>query len=65
MNEKIPGIFIPEPLIERLEKASAPKKECVSIATEIIHQVKPLVQGLHLMAIGWEELIPDIIQHIS
>ncbi len=65
MNEKIPGIFIPEPLIERLEKATDPKKECVSIASEIVHQVKPLVQGVHLMAIGWEELIPEIVKRLS
>lgn len=62
MNEKIPGIFIPKPMLERLEKASDAKAECVSIASEIIARVKPHVQGVHLMAIGWEELIPDILQ---
>ncbi len=61
MNEKIPGIFIPEPMMGRLEKASDAKRECAQIACEIIGQVRPLVQGVHLMAIGWEELIPDIV----
>lgn len=62
MNEKIPGIFIPKPMIERLEKASDAKTECVALASEIIEKVRPHVQGVHLMAIGWEELIPDILR---
>ena len=64
MNEKIPGIFIPKPLLERLEKAADAKKECVSIAVETIQAIQPLVQGVHLMAIGWEELIPEIVKRI-
>jgi 5,10-methylenetetrahydrofolate reductase len=36
------------------------KRECIQIAVEIIQAVKPYCQGIHLMAIGWEELIPDI-----
>ena len=61
MNEKIPGIFIPKETIARLEKASDAKTECVKIACELIREIKPHVQGFHLMAIGWEELIPEII----
>ncbi len=62
MNEKIPGILIPQNLIERLGRSSEAKKECVAIASEIIEKVRPHVQGVHLMAIGWEELIPEILQ---
>ena len=64
MNEKIPGIFIPKPLLERLEKATDAKKECVAVAVETIQAIRPLVQGVHLMAIGWEELIPEIVKRI-
>ncbi len=61
MNEKIPGIVIPKPLIERFEKASDPKAECVKLAVELIRELKPHVQGFHLMAIGWEDLLPAIV----
>ena len=44
MNEKIPGIFIPEPLIQRLEKSGDAKKECIDIACETIRDIKTLVQ---------------------
>lgn len=63
MNEKIPGIFIPQEMIERLDRSSDPKKECAKIACETIESVKPYVQGVHLMAIGWEELIPEVVTH--
>ena len=61
MNDKIPGIVIPKELIARLDKQPDNKPECVKIACETIRAVKPSVQGVHLMAIGWEELIPEII----
>lgn len=60
MNEKIPGIFIPKDMIARFETTADPKKESVRIASEIIKTAKPYCQGVHLMAIGWEELIPEI-----
>ncbi len=60
MNEKIPGIFIPKPMIERLDTCPDKRRECIDIAVELIQTVKPYCQGIHLMAIGWEELIPDV-----
>ncbi len=60
MNEKIPGIFIPKDMLARLEGAKDARAECVAIASETIKALKPYAQGIHLMAIGWEELLPDI-----
>ena len=65
MNEKIPGIFIPKDMIARFENQTAAKKESIQVACEIIEAAKPFCQGIHLMAIGWEELIPEIVQRIS
>lgn len=65
MNEKIPGIFIPKELIARFEKAQDLKAESVSVACETIQSLRKHVQGIHLMAIGWEDLIPVIISNIS
>lgn len=64
MNEKIPGIFIPQEMIARFENQHQAKKESIKIACEIIEAAKPYCQGVHLMAIGWEELIPEIVQSI-
>jgi 5,10-methylenetetrahydrofolate reductase len=65
MNEKIPGIHIPQGLIDRLQNARDAKKESVAIACETIQAIRPAIQGVHLMAIGWEELIPEIVSKIS
>jgi 5,10-methylenetetrahydrofolate reductase len=37
------------------------KKKAVEIAARIIRQVKPLCQGIHIMPLGWDELVPEII----
>ena len=65
MNEKIPGIVIPKELIARFEKTQDPKAESVAVACETIQTLRAHIQGVHLMAIGWEELIPDIIARIQ
>lgn len=62
MNEKIPGIKIPEDMVQRFENAKDAKAECVQVAAELIKTVRPHVQGVHLMAIGWEELIPQVLK---
>lgn len=61
MNEKIPGIVIPTSTIDALEKAKDPKEECIRIAVETMEQIRDKVSGFHLMAIGWENLIPEIL----
>ncbi len=61
MNEKIPGISIPKAMIERLEKSKDPKETCVQIASGLMRDLRKEVQGFHLMAIGWEELIPQVL----
>ncbi|MBI4433103.1 MAG: methylenetetrahydrofolate reductase [Candidatus Omnitrophica bacterium] len=65
MNEKIPGIVIPQSMIARFEGTPDPKKESIRAATETIRAIHPHVQGVHLMAIGWEELIPEIVSSIA
>lgn len=65
MNEKIPGIFIPKDMIARFENTADSKAESVKIAVETIQAIRPHVQGVHLMAIGWEELIPRIVSSIA
>lgn len=65
MNEKIPGIKIPEEIVQRFEAAKDPKTECVQVAAELIKALRPHVQGVHLMAIGWEDLIPHVLEAVK
>ncbi len=66
MAENVPGIFVPPKLIEEL--ASAPKgqalKKGIEIAAGMIRSLREerLCDGVHVMAIGREDLVPEILQ---
>ena len=65
MNDEVPGITIPDPLLRRLEAAGDKvEEEGVQIALELIEKVKVKqgVNGIHLMAVGWEEIVPRIVR---
>ena len=63
MNTKVPGISIPDALIKEIGDAADRRAASVEIAARIIRQVRPMASGVHIMAIGWEDLIPDIMAH--
>ncbi len=65
MNKNVPGVLVPESLIEEMK--AAPKggviKKGIEIAARMIRQIKDeaICDGVHIMAIGREELVSDII----
>ena len=66
MHEEVPGVVIPQSLLTRMEQAEAAgnaAEEGVQIALELIEKIKGKqgVNGLHLMAVGWEEIVPRIV----
>jgi 5,10-methylenetetrahydrofolate reductase len=63
MNNNVPGIFVPDELIERLKTAEDKVKEGIKIAGEFIKAVREegLCDGAHIMAIGAEENVPAIL----
>jgi len=66
MTENVPGVFVPQNLIDEL--ASAPKGEAINkgieIAGRMIATIKKesMCDGVHVMAIGREEVVPDILK---
>jgi methylenetetrahydrofolate reductase (NADPH) len=65
---KVPGVYLPKTTLERMEaadKAGNSREEGIQIALELIHQIKKYhrqgVNGIHLMPVGWDEVIPRII----
>lgn len=61
INRNVPGVEIPEHLIQRLAKAADPLQEGVQIAAEQVQLARQLCQGVHLMAVKREDLIPQIL----
>ncbi len=64
MRDGVSGLEVPNELVTRMENAKDPKEEGVKICLEIIEQVKqiPGVHGIHIMAVGWEEMVPVIVE---
>lgn len=61
LNENIPGVQVPDALIERLDGAREPMAEGIAIARETVAWARDLCQGVHLMTLGHEEKIPEIL----
>jgi 5,10-methylenetetrahydrofolate reductase len=63
MRDYVSGVSVPDEIITRLEKAPAAKEEGLKIILEIIEQLKeiPGVHGIHIMAVGWEDIVPEIV----
>ncbi len=64
MHYEVPGVFIPQKLLKRLEAAGdGVQEEGINIALELIEALKDKqgVNGIHLMAVGWEEIVPRIV----
>ncbi|MDA8410929.1 MAG: methylenetetrahydrofolate reductase C-terminal domain-containing protein [Treponema sp.] len=66
---QVPGVFIPESVIARMDAADASggaagaQEEGVTITLEIVEKVRKLqgVHGLHIMPVGWEDVVPRIV----
>lgn len=67
MRDNVAGVSVPNAIIDRMAGTKNPKEEGVKIILEIIEQVKqiPGVHGIHIMAVGWEEIVPDIVGKAS
>jgi 5,10-methylenetetrahydrofolate reductase len=65
MNKNVSGVEVPEHLIERLsadKKKTRSGETAVEVAVETIESVKDLCQGVHIMPLGWDHLVPEIIE---
>ncbi len=66
MKNRVPGMDVPQEVVERLSKTPKEKQaeEGIQIAVETIERLKGVegVNGFHIMAIEWEEKVPEIVE---
>lgn len=67
MDKDVPGVIVPERVMQRMAAAgdeAGQKEEGVQIALELMEAVrgKQGVHGIHLMAVGWEEIVPRLVK---
>jgi methylenetetrahydrofolate reductase (NADPH) len=65
MQKNVPGVTVPEDLVERVKAAGKEKAaaEGIKISVEIIQKLReiPGVAGVHIMAIEWEHKVKDVV----
>lgn len=62
--QNLPGVHIPDDVIRRVTAAPDAMKEGIAICAETIRELKKFAHGVHIMAIGMEEAIPEILSRI-
>ena len=64
MQKNVAGMMVPDELCDRLEVAVDLREEAINIVVEqiaVLRQI-PGVKGVHIMAVAWEEVIPEIVR---
>ena len=65
---QVPGVYLPKGILQRMDAANVAGKaqeEGVQIALELISQIKKYhgqgIHGIHLMPVGWDDVVPRIV----
>ncbi len=65
MQKNVSGMIVPDDMVERLKNAEDPKREGLDLCIEQIKYIKENIKGVHgvhIMAIAWEEGVPEIVE---
>jgi len=64
MNRGVPGVSVPDAIIQRMADAAKEDRQKVSIEIcgELVASMKDCCQGAHLMTLGWDHCVPGIIE---
>ncbi len=61
MNKNVAGVFVPDNLIQEMEGARDKTAQSIEIAARLIKELRPLCQGIHLMPIGMQGVVPGVL----
>lgn len=61
MNENVAGISVPDNLINEMRDTKDKQAQSIEIAARLIKELKPMCQGIHIMPIGWDKLVPKVL----
>ncbi len=65
VDKHVKGASIPDAIIGKLMKASDKKETSVEIAGDLMKGLKPLSQGIQIVSIGWENLVPHLLDSVG
>ncbi len=65
MNNNVAGIHVPDDMLDELGRDKERAKAGITgveIAARIIRECRPYCQGVHIMALGWESKVPELLK---
>lgn len=64
MRNNVSGLSVPKELVDRMADAKDAKEEGVKICLETIELLKEIdgIHGVHIMAVAWEDIVPEIVE---
>ena len=62
LNANLPGVLVPDTIIDDLDGAEIRAQKSVEISARIIRDIRDMCNGVHIMAIGWEARVPQILE---
>ena len=65
LHHEIPGMYIPQPLRQRMKDAAHPQQEGVRIAQELMQELRPILHGVYMIpAFGRYDLVADVLDSL-
>jgi methylenetetrahydrofolate reductase (NADPH) len=63
MNEHVSGIHVPQSWLDEIGSVDKQdrKKKAAEMMGRFVRQIKSLVQGVHIMPLGWADVVPGIL----
>ena len=61
MNKNVAGVSVPDDLIKEMEETKDKTSQSVEIASRLIKKLRPLCDGVHIMPIGWDKVVPKVL----
>ncbi len=65
LNSNLPGVVVPPDMLEAMERAAQAgnaRQKGIELAARVVREMQGICQGVHVMAIGWEAEVPEILR---
>jgi methylenetetrahydrofolate reductase (NADPH) len=64
MNQNVSGITVPDSWIEEIGSVAEEdrKKKAAEMMGRFIREIKSMIQGVHIMPLGWTDIVPQILE---
>ena len=61
MNANVAGVQVPQWMIDALADKETRVQKSIEMSANLVRELKPLCQGVHMMPLGWDKHVPPIL----